>query len=121
MVNVFRLSVLSAVVLMVGCGILEFDPRKKKDEETSKNTIECQYQGERILIRYGKDEVRILMPDAERVDLYKVPSPRGTMYSNGNLEFLTRNNQMTLGSPGERHELTCKPYDPSVDKEQQEK
>ena len=120
MANVLRLSVLSTVVLMVGCGMFEFNPNRK-EEEAGKNTIECQYQGERILIRYGKDEVRILMPDAERVDLYKVPSPRGTMYSNGRLEFLNRGAYMTLGEPGEPHELTCKPYDPSVDKEQEEK
>ena len=120
MANVLRLSVLSTVVLMVGCSIFEFHPNRK-EEEKAKNTIDCEYQGGRILIRYGKDEVRILMPDAERVDLYKVPSPRGVMYSNGYLEFLNRGTHMTLGSPGDPHELTCKPYDPSVDKEEKEK
>ena len=111
MVGILRLSVLSAVVLIAGCKVLEFE--KKRDEEASLNTIECQYQEERIVIRYGKDEVRILMPDGNRVDLYKVPSPRGIMYSNGHLEFLTRSALMTLGPPGEPHELTCKPYDTS--------
>ncbi len=108
--NIMRLSLIGIVVLAAGCKTLDFY-EQKKEEEGIRNTIDCQYQGERLVIRYGKDEVRVLLPSGERVDLYKIPSsPKGTLYSNGEFEFLTRGGRMTFGSQGNAGELTCKPY-----------
>ena len=45
----------------------------KEEIEAAKNTVDCERPGERIVIRFGDGEARLLMPDATRVVLYQVP------------------------------------------------
>jgi hypothetical protein len=103
------LSLLCAIAVLSGCDILS---QQKRDEENAiKNTVDCQYQGERLLVRFDRDEVRILMPDGERVYLYRMPSSRGVLYTNGNLELLGKGTDITFGPVGSVAKLVCKPYD----------
>ena len=43
------------------------NPQKKKEEEAARNTFACLINGERLVIRFAEGEVRLLMPDAQRV------------------------------------------------------
>lgn len=84
---------------------------KKKDEEARKNTVECQWDGERLLVRFDNDEVRVLMANGTRIYLYRMPSSRGILYTNGDYELLGKGTDITFGPPGETKKLECKPYD----------
>ncbi|MCL2296756.1 MAG: hypothetical protein FWC38_09450 [Proteobacteria bacterium] len=105
------LSLLSAAAVLAtlsGCGAFS----KSRDEEQAiKNTVDCQYQGERLLVRFDRDEVRILMPDGRRMYLYQMPSSRGVLYTNGDFELLGKGTDITFGPVGSTAKLVCKPYD----------
>jgi hypothetical protein len=83
-----------------------------KDEiEAAKNTIDCDFGGERVVIRFADGEARLLMPDGTRVILYQVTAPTGLRYTNGlfdlrgtGLEFLFQRERITMKG-------NCKPYE----------
>jgi hypothetical protein len=58
--------------------------------EAAKNTVSCQYAGERLLIRFEPDEARLLMANGNRVTLYQIRTPSGLRYSNGLIELRGR-------------------------------
>jgi membrane-bound inhibitor of C-type lysozyme len=74
---------LIAAIALAGCA----DKASKEEEQAAKNTIVCQLQGERLVIRFDAGEARVLMPGGDRIILYQVPSASGARYSNGNLEL----------------------------------
>ena len=59
----------------------------KEEEEAAKNTFVCQFDGERLVIRFDAGEARMLMPSGDRVVLYQVPSTSGVRFSNGSMEL----------------------------------
>ncbi|MDR0770044.1 MAG: MliC family protein [Burkholderiales bacterium] len=101
---------LGAVITLSGC---DYMADKRKEEEAIKNTVDCLYQDERLLVRFDRDEVRVLMPEGERMYLYRMPSPRGVLYTNGDYELLGKGTNITFGQVGKTAKLECKPY--SVD------
>jgi hypothetical protein len=102
------LSLLCAAALLSGCGAFS---QSRDEEQAKKNTVDCQYKDERLLVRFDRDEVRVLMPDGERIYLYRVPSSRGVLYTNGDLELLGKGIDITFGPVGGTAKLECKPYD----------
>ncbi|MDR0247281.1 MAG: MliC family protein [Burkholderiales bacterium] len=113
------LSLLCAVVVFAvlsGCDMLS---KNRDEEEAIKNTVDCQYQGERLLVRFDRDEVRVLLPDSGRIYLYRMPSSRGVLYTNGDLELLGKGTDITFGPVGNTTKLECKPY--SVEDKDQRK
>lgn len=107
---------LSAVVLvclaLAGCDSL--NPQKKKEEELAKTTFACQLNGERFVVRFTEGEARILLPGAQRVTLYQIPtgSTGSTVrYSNGSLELRGRGTELTFFADGAWAPLRdCEPY-----------
>ena len=87
----FACSLLVAFVL-AGC----VDNPSKEEQEAAKNTIVCQLEGERLVIRFDMGEARMLMPGGDRAVLYQVPSTTGAAYSNGNLELRGKGNDLVL-------------------------
>ena len=83
-----------------------------KDEiDAAKQTIDCDFGGERIVIRFAEGEARMLMPDGTRVILYQVTAASGLRYTNGlfdlrgtGLEFMFQRDRITMKG-------TCKPYE----------
>jgi hypothetical protein len=98
---------LCVAVVISGC---DHFADKRKEEEAIKNTVDCQYQGERLLVRFDRDEVRVLMPEGDRMYLYRVPSSRGVLYTNGDFELLGKGTDVTFGRAGGTSKLECKPY-----------
>ena len=68
---------------LAACGA----PTEKPAEVPSQDTIACQLAGQRLVIRFLPDEVRLLTPEGERVVLQKVPSSSGVRYTNGLVEI----------------------------------
>ena len=103
----FLLASLVLAALVVGC---QSGPTKE-EIEAAKNTVDCQRPGERIVIRFDEGEARLLMPDATRVVLYRVPSTTGVRYINGLMEL--RGNGMAFDLTREQQavHLDCKPYE----------
>ena len=102
------LSLTLTAFIMAGCTA---SASKKKEEEARKNTVDCQWDGERLLVRFDRDEARVLLPEGTRVYLYKMPSSRGVYYTNGDYELLGKDTDVTFGLTGETKKLECKPYD----------
>lgn len=73
---------LAAAALATACGTQE-----KQPDQPSGDTIACQLDGQRLVIRFLPDEVRMLTPDGERVTLQKVPASSGVRYTNGIMEI----------------------------------
>lgn len=109
---VFPLSRLSwvpvvAALALTGCE----NPQKKKDEEASKNTYACQMNGERLVLRFADGEARMLMPSAQRITLYQIPTASGVRYSNGTLELRGKGTDLQLVQDGTTIVLKdCEPY-----------
>jgi membrane-bound inhibitor of C-type lysozyme len=100
-------AVLLCMVALTACE----NPQKKKEEEAAKNTFACQYNGERLVIRFADGEARMLMPDAERVTLYQLPSASGVRFSNGTLELRGKGMELQLLRDGVSTTLQeCAPY-----------
>jgi membrane-bound inhibitor of C-type lysozyme len=94
-------------LIVAGC---EHKPTKE-EEEAAKNTITCQLAGERLVIRFGSGEARMLTAAAEKITLYQIPSGAGTRYSNGNVELQGRGMDWTLTELGASTTLeSCKQY-----------
>ena len=94
-------------LIVTGC---EHKPTKE-EEEATKNTITCQLAGERLVIRFGSGEARLLTAAAEKITLYQIPSGGGTRYSNGHVELLGKGMDWTLTELGASTTLeSCKQY-----------
>ena len=80
--------------------------------EAAKETVDCDWGGERIVIRFTEGEARLLMADGSRTILYQVPAPVGIRYTNGmldlrgssNLDLLLQRDRITM-------KMACKPYE----------
>ena len=87
------------------------NPLKKQEEEASKNTFACQYNGERLVVRFADGEARMLMPDAQRVTLYQVPVASGVRYTNGVIELRGKVAELQIVREGVATALKdCEPY-----------
>ena len=75
--------VLVAATALAACG----GAPEKPTEVASQDTIACQLGGQRLVIRFLPDEVRMLTPEGERVVLQKVPASSGVRYTNGLVEI----------------------------------
>jgi hypothetical protein len=97
---------------LAGCDALNM--QKKQEEELAKNTFACQLQGERFVVRFVEGEARVLLPGAQRVILYQIPTgATGSLvrYSNGNLELRGRGSELTFITDGVAVPLRdCEPY-----------
>jgi len=96
-----------AVGLLAGC---QNEPTKE-ELEAAKHTIDCERAGERIVIRFGEGEARLLMPDATRVILYQVPSGSGFRYLNGLMELRGKGMDVELVREQSATHFACKPYE----------
>jgi len=98
---------LAATLALVACE----NPQKKKEEELAKNTYACQLNGERLVVRFVEGEARMLMPGAQRVTLYQLPTASGVRYSNGQMEMRGRGTELQLVVDGTTTPLRdCEPY-----------
>jgi hypothetical protein len=90
------------------------NPMKKQEEEIAKNTFACQLNGERFVVRFAEGEARVLLPGAQRVTLYQIPTgSTGSLvrYSNGSLELRGRGTELTFVADGTPVPLRdCEPY-----------
>jgi len=103
--------VLVASIVVVGLlGGCQSGPTKE-ELEAAKNTVDCERPGERIVIRFEDGEARLLMPDATRVVLYRVPSGSGVRYINGLMELRGKGREFDLTREQQAVHLTCKPYE----------
>jgi membrane-bound inhibitor of C-type lysozyme len=105
---------LIAVAILAGCA----DKPSKEEEEAAKNTMVCQLEGERVVIRFDTGEARMLLPGGDRVILYQVPSQTGARFSNGNLELRGKGTEFTLvdhTAAAQAPLVGCAPY--SIPKE----
>lgn len=73
---------LACALLAAACGAPE-----KQPDVVSQDTIACVLDGQRLVIRFLPDEVRMLTPEGERVTLQKVPASSGVRYTNGLVEI----------------------------------
>ena len=80
-------------MLVFALALVACAPKEKPEDVPSPDTIACQLDGTRIVIRFLADELRMLTPDGERVVLQKVPSSSGVRYTNGLMEV------RSVGSP----------------------
>jgi hypothetical protein len=100
----------AAAVLLVACE----NPQKKREEELAKTTFACSLNGERFVVRFAQGEARILLPGAQRVTLYQIPTG-GTgsfiRYSNGSMELRGRGTELTFTVDNQSSPLRdCEPY-----------
>ena len=104
------LAVVSVVALLAACDSFQ----KKQEEELAKNTFACQLNGERFIVRFAEGEARVLLPGAQRVVLYQIPTgSTGSLvrYSNGSLELRGRGSELTFIADGTAVPLRdCEPY-----------
>ena len=105
------LLVVAAAALLAAC---ENPLQKKREEELAKTTFACQLNGERFVVRFAEGEARVLLPGAQRVTLYQIPSGgTGAMvrYSNGNMELRGRGTELTFIVDSQPTALRdCEPY-----------
>jgi membrane-bound inhibitor of C-type lysozyme len=98
---------LAAAIALAACE----NPQKKKEDELAKNTYACQLNGERLVVRFVEGEARMLMPGAQRVTLYQLPTTSGVRYSNGGMELRGRGTELQLMREGVSTPLRdCEPY-----------
>jgi membrane-bound inhibitor of C-type lysozyme len=100
--------ILGAAVLLAACA----HKANKEEEEAARNTIVCRLDGERLMIRLDVGEVRLLMPNGNRISLYQIPSDAGMRYTNGMLELRGKDLNLTLVRNGDPVKLEdCKHYE----------
>lgn len=104
------LIVVAALALLAACE----NPMKKREEELAKNTFACQLNGERFVVRFVEGEARVLLPGAQRVTLYQIPTgSTGSIvrYSNGSMELRGRGTELTFIVDNQSAPLRdCEPY-----------
>ena len=102
--------VLVAAALLAACE----NPMKKREEEIARQTFACQLNGERFIVRFAEGEARVLLPGAQRVTLYQIPSgSTGSIvrYSNGSMELRGRGTELTFIVDNQSAPLRdCEPY-----------
>ena len=102
--------VLVAATLLVGCE----NPMKKREDEIARQTFACQLNGERFVVRFAEGEARVLLPGAQRVTLYQIPTgSTGSIvrYSNGAMELRGRGTELTFIVDNQSSPLRdCEPY-----------
>ena len=102
--------VLLAAALLVGCE----NPMKKREDEIARQTFACQLNGERFVVRFAEGEARVLLPGAQRVTLYQIPTgSTGSVvrYSNGSMELRGRGTELTFIVDNQSAPLRdCEPY-----------
>ena len=103
----------SAAVLLLsgqeGCETMQ----QKRQTEALRNTVACKLNGGRVVILFQDGDARMLMPDAQRVTLYQIPTASGIRYSNGNYELRGKGMELALISDGVATQLAeCGPYAP---------
>jgi membrane-bound inhibitor of C-type lysozyme len=103
-----RLSWTIAAVLVAAC---QSSGPTKDEIEAAKQTVDCDFGGERIVVRFAEGEGRMLLPDGTRVILYQVAAGSGLRYTNGlfdlrgtGLEFMLQRDRITMKG-------ACKPYE----------
>ena len=103
----------AAALLLAACG-----GQTKEQEEALKTTVACEIAEGRIVARFDRGEVRLLMPSGERINLYEVPSAAGARYTNGSLDLIgTRANAQLVRDGGRPEPLqNCAPYAPPAEK-----
>jgi membrane-bound inhibitor of C-type lysozyme len=98
---------LAATLVLAACA----NTPGKDEQEAARNTFACQLSGERLVIRFDVGEARLLMPDADRVVLYQIPSASGVRFSNGKLELRGKGTDLQLVRDGTATQLAdCQPY-----------
>ena len=104
-----------AAVLIVGIAVLIAacaHKANKEEEEAARNTIVCKLEGERLMIRFDVGEVRLLLPNGTRVNLYQIASDAGMRYTNGIMELRGKDMNLALVRNGEITKLDdCKHYE----------
>jgi hypothetical protein len=101
----------AALTLSVALAACQHDMKRQEEEEAARNTVVCEYAGERLLIRYDVAEARLLFPGGDRVSLYEIPVPVGKRFSNGNYELRGRGMDLELLRNGAATLLVdCKQY-----------
>ena len=87
---------------------------KKREEEIARQTFACQLNGERFIVRFAEGEARVLLPGAQRVTLYQIPTgSTGSIvrYSNGSMELRGRGTELTFIVDNQSAPLRdCEPY-----------
>ena len=98
--------------LVAGFLLSACDPmQKKKEEELAKTTFACQLNGERFVVRFVEGEARVLMPGAQRVTLYQLPTASGVRYSNGTMELRGKGTELQFITDNVTTPLRdCEPY-----------
>lgn len=106
-----RASIILLAATLGGCG---GGAATKPDEEALRNTVACQDGGERIVVRFDRGEVRLLLPGEERITLYQVPSGSGTRYTNGTLDLYGKGTELRLARNGGTPQVlaNCAPLAP---------
>jgi len=100
--------VLAGAALVTACA----HKASKEEEEAARNTIVCKLDGERLMIRLDVGEVRLLMPNGTRVNLYQISSDSGLRYTNGMMELRGKDLNLSLIRNGELTKLEdCKQYE----------
>ena len=107
-ISLRRLSWIAAIALLAAC---QSSGPTKEELEAAKNTIDCDYGGERIVIRFAEGEARLLMPDGTRVILYQVTAATGLRYTNGLLDLRGTGLELQLQRERITMKMICKPYE----------
>jgi len=107
--QLFAPFAVAAALVLAACA----NPPAREDQEAAKYTFACELAGERLVLRFDVDEVRMLMPDGGRVVLYQIPSASGVRYTNGSLELRGKGTDLQLIRNGTATQLaSCQPYAP---------
>jgi len=100
--------IVGAAMLVAACA----HKANKEEEEAARNTIVCKLDGERLMIRLDVGEVRLLMPNGNRISLYQISSDAGLRYTNGMVELRGKELNLTLVRNGDAVKLEdCKHYE----------
>ena len=108
MTSLARLALLAAATLVAAC---QSSGPTKEEIEAARQTVDCDYGGERIVIRFTEGEARMLMPDGTRVILYQVAAATGLRYTNGLWELRGRDLSLELSQERQTVRMICKPYE----------
>ena len=102
---------LTALVAVALCAACQSSGPTKEEVEAAKSTLDCDHAGDRILIRFGDGEARMLMTDGTRVILYQVSVATGMRYTNGMIELRGRVMELELSRDRQTVRMNCKQYE----------
>jgi membrane-bound inhibitor of C-type lysozyme len=108
MISFRRFLLIAAALLFAAC---QSSGPTKEELEAAKNTIDCDYGGERIVIRFADGEARLLMADGTRVILYQIAAASGLRYTNGLMELRGTGLDLQLARDRITMKMICKPYE----------